>query len=369
MATADIQWELETLQSVQRRILAAETANAVAQAVPTALVEPESNTFAWIGRLEADGSRITVRASSGESPDSLSIRAAEQPTTVRATETGNTHVMAAEDSPEFAALRAQNDSIRGRTAVAVPLDSPRETGVIHLYTEQSPADSVAETVGSQLRQLVSACLDRHRLESELARERERLETLRSELSHDFGNPINLAAGRLDLVGMECNSEHLDHVERALRQIDQLSTDAVRFVRVGRELQERAPVDIETIAPECWEVRGEQTSSLSVEPVTVLGESERIRMLLNELFENAVVHNEQPVTVSVGPLPGRSGIYVEDDGVGIPADEREYVFDRGYTSDSDRSGHGLAIVAEIAAAHGWKIELVGPSRFELYTDRW
>ncbi len=62
------------------------------------------------------------------------------------------------------------------------------------------------------------------------------------------------------------------------------------------------------------------------------------------------------------------LFVEDDGPGIPADERENVFDHGYTTSADGTGFGLAIVEAIADAHGWAIDvgegIDGGARFEI-----
>jgi len=64
---------------------------------------------------------------------------------------------------------------------------------------------------------------------------------------------------------------------------------------------------------------------------------------------------------------RSGFYVEDDGPGIPADERDRVLDPGYMSAAAGIGFGLAIVDRIAAAHGWTVRVAesadGGVRFE------
>ena len=61
-----------------------------------------------------------------------------------------------------------------------------------------------------------------------------------------------------------------------------------------------------------------------------------------------------VTVRVGDLA--DGFYVADDGPGVPSDEREAVFDPGYTSTDRGAGLGLPIVARIAEAHGWTVTL-------------
>jgi signal transduction histidine kinase len=56
-----------------------------------------------------------------------------------------------------------------------------------------------------------------------------------------------------------------------------------------------------------------------------------------------------VTVRVGQLP--EGFYVEDNGPGIPENEREQVFGYGHTTSEEGTGFGLSIVATIADAHG------------------
>ena len=75
-----------------------------------------------------------------------------------------------------------------------------------------------------------------------------------------------------------------------------------------------------------------------------------------------------MTITVGPLDGRHGFFVEDDGPGIPSEERETVFEYGHTTAEEGTGLGLAIVEEIAEAHGWTVSLAesetGGARFEL-----
>ncbi|ESP89704.1 sensor histidine kinase [Candidatus Halobonum tyrrellensis] len=77
-------------------------------------------------------------------------------------------------------------------------------------------------------------------------------------------------------------------------------------------------------------------------------------------------SEGGLTVTVGALA--DGFYVADDGAGIPADERETVFEPGHSSMSDGTGLGLAIVEQIVAAHGWNVTLTtadcGGARFEI-----
>ena len=69
------------------------------------------------------------------------------------------------------------------------------------------------------------------------------------------------------------------------------------------------------------------------------------------------------------LPDERGVFIEDDGPGIPPEERERVFEKGNTTREDGSGFGLAIVERIVDAHGWDVRVAesdGGARFELLT---
>lgn len=74
-------------------------------------------------------------------------------------------------------------------------------------------------------------------------------------------------------------------------------------------------------------------------------------------------------MTVGALSDRPGFYVSDDGPGIPEGDRESVFEAGYTTRKEGTGFGLAIVAEVVTAHGWKIQVTesdaGGARFEIF----
>jgi signal transduction histidine kinase len=84
--------------------------------------------------------------------------------------------------------------------------------------------------------------------------------------------------------------------------------------------------------------------------------DRFRELFENLVRNAVVHGGHDVRVRVGPLEDWPGFYVQDDGPSIPADEREQVFESGYTTAEAGTGFGLPIVEVIAEAHGGDVRV-------------
>jgi len=73
-----------------------------------------------------------------------------------------------------------------------------------------------------------------------------------------------------------------------------------------------------------------------------------------------------VEVTVGVEP--DGFYVADDGVGIPPERRDRIFETGVSTETDGTGFGLDIVEQIATGHGWEVWAVesdaGGARFEV-----
>jgi len=92
----------------------------------------------------------------------------------------------------------------------------------------------------------------------------------------------------------------------------------------------------------------------------------MQQLLENLLRNAVEHGGDTVTITVGGL--NDGFYFEDDGPGIPENERNNVFETGYSTAKGGTGFGLSIVKQIATAHGWEICVTegseGGARFEI-----
>nr|WP_231848785.1 HAMP domain-containing sensor histidine kinase [Sphingobium sp. SYK-6] len=81
-------------------------------------------------------------------------------------------------------------------------------------------------------------------------------------------------------------------------------------------------------------------------------------LLGNLIENAAKYGGGSVFVTVSPQGQSIDILVEDDGAGIPENERERIFDRGVRLDSGKpgTGLGLAIVRDVAEIYGGTVEL-------------
>ncbi len=95
---------------------------------------------------------------------------------------------------------------------------------------------------------------------------------------------------------------------------------------------------------------------------VVGDPDLLRRLLRNLVDNAERHARHRVSLDIGARDGAAEVVVADDGPGIPADKREWVFERFARLDDARgrrsggTGLGLAIVGEIARAHGGSVRV-------------
>lgn len=102
--------------------------------------------------------------------------------------------------------------------------------------------------------------------------------------------------------------------------------------------------------------------------TFRADPDRLQRLFENLFRNAIEHAGPDVAVTVGALPNPPGFFVADDGRGIPQEERDEVFESGYSTGESGTGFGLATVQEIADAHGWRISVTESAdqgaRFEI-----
>ena len=214
--------------------------------------------------------------------------------------------------------------------------------------------------------------DRVDREEELARQNERLDRFTSIVSHDLRNPLSVAHANAPLVADD-RTEYIDDVLDGLRDMSDLIDDLLTLARNGEMLREREPVTLESVARDAWDsVDREGDVTLELDGDTVVeGDPDRIEQALVNLFANAVTHGRadatEPLTVTVGTTD--DGFYVADDGVGIPAESADKVFEHGHTTAEQGTGYGLSIVSEIIGAHGWGISLADAetgTRFEVRT---
>lgn len=291
------------------------------------------------------------------------------------------------DVYESETLRAYDDVTREptvhnaettiRSEIIVPLG---EFGVMNLgSTMPESFDALDVTVARLLGTATTASLRRADREEqlderrrELRQQNERLDEFTSFVSHDLKTPLSVASGRLQLARetLDDPDGDLEAVDDALDRMESLIDELLALARQGRTVGETTQLSLADAAESAWERIQSAEASLRLDADRSLhADPERLGQLLENLFRNAIAHGGRDVTITVGATD--AGFYVEDDGSGIQSDERERLFDAGYTTDADGTGFGLAIVRRVAEAHGWSVTVdngaQGGARFDVTFD--
>ncbi len=273
----------------------------------------------------------------------------------------------------------------------IVVDTPE--GTRHLRVEVTPLTGRRDRFLGRVF-LVHDITEQRTQRVQLERQNERLERFASLVSHDLRNPLQVADASLELAREADDPDpHHDRIADSHRRMDTIIDDVLELARQGQSTTETEPVDLASLADAAWEsvdtgdatLRNDLTGSVDADPP-------RLQRVFENLFrnavehgstsppsqtqENAVEHAESAPTVTVGLLSNpegalvdldRQGFFVADDGPGVPEDDREAVFEWGY-SEGGGTGLGLAIVRSIVEAHGWEVTAVegpnGGARFEV-----
>ncbi|MFC3478222.1 PAS domain-containing protein [Halobacterium litoreum] len=199
-------------------------------------------------------------------------------------------------------------------------------------------------------------------------------SLAGVLSHDMQNPLQTIRGRLELAVETGDVEHVEEALPSLDRMSQLIDDVADALESGTIVGEHQKIDVRELVEGIWDSLDQHgdTGSLEVDGTpTVHGNPEAVRRMFDNLLGNSIEHGEPPVDVRVGSF--EDGIYLEDNGPGIPEKNRERVFEQGFSTKeyNGGTGMGMASVRQIVLAHDWRIE-IGDSessdgvRFEIQT---
>jgi len=198
--------------------------------------------------------------------------------------------------------------------------------------------------------------------------RRREEQLVADVGHELKSPI---AGMRLLLETESDdpSEVLRNRRSALTELSRLEAVTSRLLEHGVAAGPSSapgPVDLDEIVQREAVRYASRTTvridSRGVRPAQVVGDEAALESLVDNLLSNACRHAVGVVAATVGEASGVVTFVVEDDGAGIPADQREAVFERFTRLDPSRSrtdggaGLGLAIVRNVVAAHGGSVAI-------------
>ncbi|MGH8939676.1 MAG: HAMP domain-containing sensor histidine kinase, partial [Actinomycetes bacterium] len=239
---------------------------------------------------------------------------------------------------------------------------------------------LAVTLNAMLARIERGVLDRPRLIADASHElRTPLAVMRAEFD------VSLRGDDLSPAAREVLESAVEEVDRVSRTVDNLL--ALGAVEEGRLELLTARVNlrqaIEDAAKPLRLLAAAKEVALRVDGGRweTQADPQRLHLALTNLIENAVKFTPSGGSVHVTSWQESAevGVTVRDEGPGIPADDREHLFDRYYRVDSARrfdlggSGLGLAISRQVALAHGGRLwvdsEVGAGSSFSLALPSW
>ena len=210
---------------------------------------------------------------------------------------------------------------------------------------------------------------------------ERLDKTRSQFvsnaSHELKTPLATMKIMLETVmyqpdmPAELRAEFMQDMNHEIDRLTGIITDLLTLTKMDSETgkMKKEPVDMSALTTEVIhhlrpvaEKRGQRMESNIVSDLVMPGDRDRLYQILYNLADNAIKYSPDGGRIAVSLRTEEDGLVwrVRDNGVGIPAEDQEHIFERFYRVDKARSretggtGLGLSIVKQLVTMHGGEI---------------
>lgn len=215
------------------------------------------------------------------------------------------------------------------------------------------------------------------LERRLAERNRELSTFTSVASHDLREPLRTISSFLGLLQRKYQGkldaqadEYIGFVLDGATRMRHLITDLLAYARFGSSEETFAPVDLNQLVDEKLQLLGrsieESQARITCQPLpSVEGDRTQLSQLLQNLIGNGIKYREQDAQPAIEiqfDTDEQADAYVfsvSDDGIGIPEEHREAVFEpfrrlHGTGGPYSGSGVGLSICRKVIERHGGRI---------------
>lgn len=243
-----------------------------------------------------------------------------------------------------------------------------ENNRIDLDVKSSPLiDSSGEIEG-----IVGVARDvtkQNEYKNKLKNKNKKLDEFAKIISHDIRNPLAIAKGHLDIFINENGSDSsLEKTKDAICRIEDIIDEVLEVTTADNSTLKKKHVSIQYIINKCWDNIDTKNAEIHIATNKIISLNEKLSARLFEnLFKNSIKHGgSEDIKIKVGTM--NNGFYIEDNGRGIPPENRNKIFNSAYTTSKSGKGLGLTIVEQVCDVHGWDINVKesesGGARFEI-----
>ena len=217
----------------------------------------------------------------------------------------------------------------------------------------------------------------------MAAQLERLDKTRNQFvsnaSHELKTPLATMKIMLETVMYQpempedLRREFMEDMNHEIDRLTGIVTDLLTLTRMDSERSEmkQEPVDMSALTEEvvrllapAAEKRGQRLESSITPGLQMLGDRTWLNQILYNLTDNAIKYSPDGGRIAVSLRSEAAGLVwrVRDNGVGIPPEDQEHIFERFYRVDKARSretggtGLGLSIVKQLVTLHGGEISV-------------
>lgn len=199
----------------------------------------------------------------------------------------------------------------------------------------------------------------------------------ANVSHDFRSPLTSIKGYtaamkdgvippeaqgkyLDIILFE--TERLTGLTRNLLELNEFDNKGIRLEMTDFNICDMVRQSAATFEAKCAEKKLKVRLVFADKEIWVKADKSRIQQVLHNLIDNAIKFSEEGgmIVVTVSEMPNRAMVSVKDNGIGIPKESINQIWERFYKTDLSRgkdkkgTGLGLSITRQIINAHGENI---------------
>ncbi len=181
------------------------------------------------------------------------------------------------------------------------------------------------------------------------------------IAHDLRTPLTRLRFRIENAPEDTRAKMAADID----QMEEMISAALTFVRDATRAGERTPLELSSLLESVCDEMAETGADTEVErgeKVVLHGDPVALRRMLTNLLDNAVKYGGR-ARARVFVDAASAVVEIEDDGPGIPTEDRERVFEPFYRREPSRSrqtggiGLGLAVVRSVARGHGGDVALL------------